>query len=181
MNRRLTTITAAALLFAATFASSQTVDNQNTITSTEQATKPTDSPAIAALVKKVAENPKDTQALVNLATAYSDAKNYTEAINTWKKVNELIPTWAPAYYAEAIVHQHAQDTASAKASYEKYISMVKPEEVEANKANLAYAHFYLAYAEQQNNKEVAKQHITKSLQYDPSNQEAVKLSEALAK
>ena len=61
-------------------------------------------------------------------------------------------------------------------AYEKYIATVKPEEVEANKKNLAYAHFFVAYKLQETDKELAKQQIAKSLVYDATNEEAVKLS-----
>ncbi|MDN3692823.1 hypothetical protein QWZ06_11310 [Chryseobacterium tructae] len=64
-------------------------------------------------------------------------------------------------------------------AYEKYIAKVKPEEVEENKKNLAYAYFYIAFAEQQSDPNKAKQHIAKSLQYDPNNQDAIKLSKTL--
>lgn len=181
MNKRFRNIAAASMIFAAAFVSAQTAENQSTTTSTVQTAATASNPAIDALVKKVTENPKDTQSLVNLAVAYQEAQNWTSSIDTWKKVSELLPTWAPAYYGVANVYQSSKDDAAAKQAYEKYIFMVKPEEVEANKANLAYAHFYLAFAEQQTNKDLAKQHIAKSLQYDPSNQEAVKLSESLNK
>lgn len=91
----------------------------------------------------------------------------------------LLPDWAPAYYSQAYAYQSAKDDANAKLAYEKYIATVKPEEVEQNKKNLAYAYFYLAFTEQQTDPNKAKEHIAKSIQYDPSNQDAVKLSKAL--
>lgn len=129
--------------------------------------------------KQIDANPKDTQALANLATAYQNAQDWNNALATWKQISELLPDWAPSYYSQAYVYQSMKDNANAKTAYEKYIAMVKPEELEANKKNLAYAHFFIAYSEAESNKDNAKQHIAKSLEYDPTNQEAVNLSKLL--
>ena len=91
-------------------------------------------------------------------------------------MSTLLPDWAPSYYSQAYVYQTMKDDANAKMAYEKYIAAVKPEEVEANKKNLAYAHFFVAYKLQETDKELAKQQIAKSLVYDATNEEAVKLS-----
>ena len=114
-----------------------------------------------------------------MATAYQEASDWTNAVDTWKKISALLPDWAPSYYSQAYAYQAAKDDANAKLSYEKYIATVKPEEVEQNKKNLAYAYFYVAFAEQQSDPAKAKEHIAKSIQYDPTNQDAVKLSKAL--
>jgi len=131
------------------------------------------------LKKKIEANPKDVESMAKLATAYQDASDWTNAIDTWKKISAILPDWAPSYYSQAYAYQSAKDDANAKIAYEKYIATVKPGEVEQNKKNLAYAYFYLAFTEQQSNKDKAKEHIAKSLQYDPSNQDALKLSKAL--
>lgn len=136
-------------------------------------------PAIDGLKKQIATNPNDTEAIVKLATAYQDAQDWTNALATWKNMSTLLPDWAPSYYSQAYVYQNMKDDANAQASYEKYIASVKPAELEANKKNLAYAHFFVAYKQQQTDKDSAKQHITKSLELDPSNAEAVKLNESL--
>ncbi len=136
-------------------------------------------PAIEALKKQIEANPKDTESLAKLATAYQEASDWTNSIATWKKISVLLPDWSPSYYSQAYAYQAAKDDVNAKVSYEKYISTVKPEEVEQNKKNLAYAYFYIAFAEQQSDPAKAKEHIAKSLQYDPTNQDAVKLSTAL--
>ena len=136
-------------------------------------------PAIDGLKKQIAANPNDTDAIVKLAAAYQEAQDWTNALATWKSMSALLPDWAPAYYSQAYVYQSMRDEENAKASYEKYIASVKPTELEANKQNLGYAHFFLAYKLQQTDKEQAKQHIAKSLEYDPSNAEAVKLKEVL--
>ncbi|VXB45152.1 conserved hypothetical protein [Chryseobacterium sp. 8AT] len=136
-------------------------------------------PVIEGLKKQVEANPKDAESLAKLATAYQDATDWQNAIATWKKISVLLPDWAPSYYSQAYSYQSAKDDVNAKLSYEKYIATVKPEEIEASKKNLAYAYYYIAFSEQKDNPNKAKEHIAKSIQYDPTNQEAVKLSQAL--
>ncbi len=149
--------------------SSETVANTMTQVQTEN-------PAIVVLKKKIEANPNDTESIVQLATAYQEVKDWNNALATWNKMSTLLPDWAPSYYSQAYVYQNMKDDANAKASYEKYIAAVKPEELEANKKNLAYAHFFVAYKLQETDKEQAKQHIAKSLEYDATNEEAIKLN-----
>lgn len=157
-----------------TDSSAATANTATTATVTQSA-----NPAIDALKKQIEANPKDTEALAKLAGAYQEASDWTNAIDTWKKISVLLPDWAPSYYSQAYAYQNAKDDANAKLAYEKYIATVKPEEVEQNKKNLAYAYFYVAFSEQQSDPTKAKEHIAKSLQYDPTNQDAIKLSQAL--
>ncbi|AZA49901.1 hypothetical protein EG346_17750 [Chryseobacterium carnipullorum] len=166
------------LVGSAGFANAQTTqtDSANTTVTTAQAGS---NSTIDGLKKQIEANPKDTEALAKLAAAYQDASDWTNAIDTWKKISALLPDWTPSYYSQAYAYQSAKDDANAKLSYEKYIATVKPEEVEQNKKNLAYAYFYVAFAEQQSDPAKAKEHIAKSIQYDPTNQDAVKLSKTL--
>ncbi|MFP3831676.1 tetratricopeptide repeat protein [Chryseobacterium sp. SIMBA_028] len=168
------------LVGSATFVNAQTTqtDSANT-TANAAATTQTGNPTIDGLKKQIEANPKDTESLAKLAAAYQDASDWTNAVETWKKISALLPDWAPSYYSQAYAYQSAKDDANAKIAYEKYIATVKPEEVEQNKKNLAYAYFYIAFAEQQTDPNKAKEHIAKSIQYDPTNQDAVKLSKAL--
>jgi tetratricopeptide (TPR) repeat protein len=156
-------------------AQTTTTETANTATTSPAQTNPT----IDAIKKQVETNPKDAESLSKLATAYQDASDWPNAVDTWKKISVLLPDWAPSYYSQGYAYQSAKDDANAKIAYEKYISTVKPEELEQNKKSLAYAYLYIAFAEQQTNPNKAKEYIAKSLQYDPSNQDAVKLSKAL--
>ncbi len=160
------------------FMNAQTTQTDSTVATNATPGQSLD-PAVENLKKQVETNPKDTEALAKLATAYQEASDWTNAVNTWKRISALLPDWAPSYYSQAYAYQSAKDDANAKAAYEKYIATVKPEEVEQSKKNLAYAYFYVAFAEQQSNPDKAKEHIAKSLQYDPTNQDAVKLSQTL--
>lgn len=139
------------------------------------------SPEIETLKKQVASNPQDSDALYKLATAYQDIKNWDGAIVTWQKMSTLLPDWAPAYYSQGYAYQQKGNNEAAKTSYEKYISTVKPAEVEANKQTLSYAYFAVAYLEKDKDLAKAKDYVAKSLQLDPTYQDAVKLNAELNK
>jgi len=155
-----------------------TSDTINNTTNTMQ-TAGVSNPEIEALKQKINAKADDTQSLVALATAYQNANDWTSAIATWNKVTTLIPDWAPAYYSIGYANQSAKNNEAAKTAYEQYIAKVKPEEVEANKQNLAYAYFFIAFLDKETNPEKAKQYVAKSLQYDSSNQDALNLSKSL--
>lgn len=138
-------------------------------------------PQIEALKKKVAGNPQDTDALYQLANAYQEAKNWNGAILTWQKMSNLLPDWAPAYYSLGYAYQQAQNTDMAKLSYEKYIAAVKPAEIEANKETLSYAYFAVAYLVKGSDPAKAKQYTAKSLEYNPTYQDAINLNKELNK
>ncbi|AZI56216.1 hypothetical protein EIB75_13525 [Epilithonimonas vandammei] len=139
------------------------------------------SPAIEALKKKIVENPSDTDSLYKLATEYQNVQNWNGAILTWGKMISALPEWAPAYYSQGYAYQQAKNNDMAKASYEKFISLVKPAEIEANKPSLGYAYFFVAFMEKDTNPEKAKQDVAKSLEYEPTYQDAINLQKALSK
>ena len=138
-------------------------------------------PEIESLKKQVAANAKDTDALYNLANAYQDVKNWNGAILTWQKMNALLPDWAPAFYSLGYAYQQANSTDAAKAAYEKFIATVKAAEIEANKQILAYAYFAVAYLSKTSDVAKAKDYVTKSLQLDPTYQDAVNLNKEINK
>lgn len=133
-------------------------------------------PEIEALKKKIVENPQDTDSLFKLATAYQDAKNWNGAVLTWQKMIALLPDWAPAYYSQGYSYQQAGNNEAAKLAYEKFISTVKPADMEANKQTLAYAYFAVAYMSKDSDMAKAKDYVAKSLQLDPTYEDAVKLN-----
>jgi tetratricopeptide (TPR) repeat protein len=146
-----------------------------------EAEKGPSTPEIEALKKKVAANPQDSDSLFKLATAYQDAKNWNGAILTWQKMSTLLPDWAPAYYSQGYSYQQAGNNDAAKIAYEKFISTVKPADQEANKQTLAYAYFAVAYMNKDTDLAKAKDYIAKSLQLDPTYQDAVKLNAEINK
>jgi tetratricopeptide (TPR) repeat protein len=136
---------------------------------------------IDALKKQAAADPKNTDVLYKLATAYQDAKNWNGAILTWQKVIVLLPDWAPAYYSQGYSYQQAGNNEAAKLAYEKFIATVKPADQEANKQILSYAYFAVAYISKTSDVTKAKDYVAKSLQLDPTYQDAVKLNAELNK
>ena len=138
-------------------------------------------PEIEALKKKVATNPEDTDSLFKMATGYQDVKNWNGAILSWQKMINLLPDWAPAYYSQGYAYQQAENNEMAKLSYEKFISKVKPEEVEASKESLSYAYFAIAYLEKDKDLAKAKQYVAKSIELNPTYQDAIKLNAQLNK
>jgi len=138
-------------------------------------------PTIEGLKKQVAAKADDTDALFKLATAYQDVKNWNGAIATWQKMSTLLPDWAPAYYSLGYSYQQGGNNDAAKIAYEKYIGTVKPAEVEANKQTLAYAYFAVAYLSKDSDAAKAKEYVAKSVQLDPTYQDAVKLNAEINK
>ncbi|WP_259135200.1 tetratricopeptide repeat protein [Chryseobacterium ginsenosidimutans] len=138
-------------------------------------------PMIDGLKQKVAANAQDTDSLFKLATAYQDVKNWNGAIATWQKMSTILPDWAPAYYSLGYSYQQASNNDAAKIAYEKYISTVKPAEVDANKQTLAYAYFAVAYLSKESDVAKAKDYVAKSVQLDPTYQDAVKLNAEINK
>lgn len=138
-------------------------------------------PTIEGLKQKVAANSQDSDSLFKLATAYQDAKNWNGAILTWQKMIALLPDWAPAYYSQGYSYQQAGNNDAAKIAYEKFISTVKPADQEANKQTLAYAYFAVAYMAKDNDLPKAKDYVAKSLQLDPTYEDAINLNKQINK
>lgn len=138
-------------------------------------------PQIEELKKKVVENPQDTDALFKLANAYQEAKNWNGAVLSWQKMSGLLPDWAPAYYSQGYAYQQAGNNELAKMAYEKFIATVKPADVEANKETLSYAYFAVAYLVKDSDIAKAKEYAAKSVQLNPTYQDAINLNKALNK
>ena len=96
-------------------------------------------------------------------------------------MSSALPDWAPAYYSQGYAYQQAGNNEMAKASYEKFITLVKPAEIEASKPSLGYAYYFIAFLEKDSNPEKAKQYVAKSLEYEPTYQDAITLQTALNK
>ncbi|WP_285269382.1 tetratricopeptide repeat protein [Kaistella rhinocerotis] len=138
-------------------------------------------PQIEALKKEVATKPQDTDALFRLANAYHEAKNWNGAILSWQKMSGLLPGWAPAYYSQGYAYQQAGNNELAKIAYEKFITTVKPADLEANKETLSYAYFAIAYLVQDSDLAKAKQYAAKSVELNPTYQDAINLNNNLSK
>jgi hypothetical protein len=69
----------------------------------------------------------------------------------------------------------------AKLAYEKFISTVKPADMEANKETLSYAYFAVAYLVKDSDPAKAKEYVAKSVQLNPNYTDAVNLNNQLNK
>lgn len=134
---------------------------------------------VQALKAKIAANPNDTDALYALANEYQTLENWSGAILTWQKIQKLLPDWAPANYSLGFAYQQAGNNEMASVAYQKYIDTLKPAEIEANKQTLAYAYFAVAYLVQSSDPAKAKDYAAKSLQMNPTYQDAINLNKQL--
>ncbi|SDE66886.1 tetratricopeptide repeat protein [Riemerella columbipharyngis] len=135
-------------------------------------------PAIEALKKQIAADPKNSDNLYKLAIAYQEAKNWNGAASTWQKMIVLLPTWAPAYYSQGYAYQQAKKDDFAKMAYQKYIDMMSTQpqdEQDKNKDMISYAYFVVAYYERDTDRVKAKDYVIKSLQINPDYSEAQNL------
>ena len=141
-------------------------------------------PTIEGLKAKVKANPKDADAIVKLGTAYTEAKNWNGAILSWDKMISLAPDWVYSYYAKGSAYQQLGNNDMAENSYQKFIDMIlqKPQaEQDQNKESLSYAYFLVAFFNQTKNVTKAKDYISKSLQLNPTYQDAINLNKQLNK
>lgn len=138
-------------------------------------------PEIEAARTEVAANPQDTNALFKLANAYQEAKNYNGELQAWKKMSGLLPDWAPSYYSQGIAYQQLKNYELSNIAFEKYVSVVKPDAEDTNKKALAYAYLSIANFVRNTDPAKAKDYIGRSLMFDSTSQDAIKLSKELLK
>lgn len=137
---------------------------------------------IEELRKTLAENPKNTDVLLELGTAYQEVQNWHGALATWRKMAELLPTWEYSYYGQGVAYQMLGNDKKAESSYQKYIDtlLAKPAEAqEQNKVTLSYAYYLVAYFSHKTNVDKAKDYVAKALQLNPEYQDAVNLNKIL--
>ncbi len=91
--------------------------------------------AIAILQEMISEDPEDTQALINIALAYSNqaiydslddkekASNIDEALASIKKAQAIEPDNSETYRMEAFIYESADKLPQAMVAYEKAIEM----------------------------------------------------------
>lgn len=109
---------------------------------------------------------------------YFGTKDYAKAAEAYGKVAELAPDYAPAYLGMARSHVNLDPTKAtwaAQVHYEKFISVVKPEEVAGQTKNLIEAYKYLGdfYVNSPSKDAVkAKEVWGKVLELDPADKQA---------
>ena len=139
---------------------------------------------IVALKKQVAANKEDTTALFNLAMAYQEASNWNGAALTWQKMNDLLPTWEPAYYSKGYALQQAGYKELAAVAFQKYIDVAltkTPAEQQALQETLFGAYYSVAYLLHTTDKVKANEALQKALAMKPNDKNSLLLQKELMK
>ena len=139
---------------------------------------------IEALKKQAAANKEDTTILFNLAQAYEAVSNWEGSALTWQKINELLPTWEPAFYSKGYALQKGGYNQPAALAYLKYIDVVlaKPAaEQQPLQDNLYGAYYNVALLLKDADKAKAIENIGKALAIKPTDQSALSLQKILNK
>ena len=139
---------------------------------------------IVALKKQVAANKEDTTALFNLAMAYQEVSNWDGAALAWQKMNDLLPTWEPAYYSKGYALQQAGYKELAAVAFQKYIDVAltkTPAEQQALQETLFGAYYSVAYLLHTTDKVKANEALQKALAMKPNDHNSLLLQKDLMK
>ena len=139
---------------------------------------------IVALKKQVAANKEDTTALFNLAMAYQEVGNWDGAALAWQKMNDLLPTWEPAYYSKGYALQQAGYKELAAVAFQKYIDVAltkNPAEQQALQETLFGAYYSVAYLLHTTDKVKANEALQKALAMKPDDKNSLLLQKELMK
>lgn len=139
---------------------------------------------IMALKKQVAANKEDTTALFNLAMAYQEVSNWDGAALAWQKMNDLLPTWEPAYYSKGYALQQAGYKELAAVAFQKYIDVAltkTPAEQQALQETLFGAYYSVAYLLHTTDKVKANEALQKALAMKPNDHNSLLLQKELMK
>ena len=139
---------------------------------------------IVALKKQVAANKEDTTALFNLAMAYQEVTNWDGAALAWQKMNDLLPTWEPAYYSKGYALQQAGYKELAAVAFQKYIDVAltkTPAEQQALQETLFGAYYSVAYLLHTTDKVKANEALQKALAMKPDDKNSLLLQKELMK
>ena len=139
---------------------------------------------IVALKKQVAANKEDTTALFNLAMAYQEVGNWDGAALAWQKMNDLLPTWEPAYYSKGYALQQAGYKELAAVAFQKYIDVAltkTPAEQQALQETLFGAYYSVAYLLHTTDKVKANEALQKALAMKPDDKNSLLLQKELMK
>lgn len=139
---------------------------------------------VEALKKQVAANKDDTTALYNLALAYQDVSNWNGAAYSWQKMNDLLPTWEPAYYNKAYAFQQLGLNDLAINAFQKYTEVAlskTPTEQEALKENIFGAYYSIALLLRTTDKPRAIENLNKAMALNPTDKNALLLQKELSK
>jgi tetratricopeptide (TPR) repeat protein len=76
------------------------------------------------LDKLVAAFPNEERVRFNMGGYYFGQQDYTQAIEQYKKANELAPTYSPAYNILGYAYRQNGDYANAEKAFKKYIELI---------------------------------------------------------
>ncbi|MFD1469018.1 tetratricopeptide repeat protein [Hymenobacter caeli] len=137
--------------------------------------------AIGLIKKKINNNPDKTDLVdvFRLASAYDNAKKYTQADSVYNVILTAKPTYAPGVLARARTNNNLDPDSKkglAKPYYERYIELSKAEGADPAKFRngLIEANYYLGVYELQvkSNKAGASTYFQQVLAIDPANKDA---------
>lgn len=122
--------------------------------------------AVPALMGRVQANPKDEEALLELAELFSRTENWEKSLFFWSKALELNPDNLGGHYHRAYTLVELQRYEEAITDYE-FILKVKPDAYQA--------HYYLGviYKHGLNKPDLAKKHLQLALAANPKDNELI--------
>lgn len=128
--------------------------------------KSSDMAAVPALMNRVQSNPKDEEALLELAEIFSRTENWEKSLFFWTKALELNPDNLGGHYHRAYTLVELQRYAEAISDYE-FILKAKPDAYQA--------HYYLGviYKHGLNKPDLAKKHLQLALAASPKDNDLI--------
>ena len=122
--------------------------------------------AVPALMSRVQANPKDEEALLELAELFSRTENWEKSLFFWTKALELNPDNLGGHYHRAYTLVELQRYEEAISDYE-FILKVKPDAYQA--------HYYLGviYKHGLNKPDMGKKHLQLALAANPKDNELI--------
>jgi len=122
--------------------------------------------AVPALMSRVQANPKDEEALLELAELFSRTENWEKSLHFWTKALELNPDNLGGHYHRAYSLVELQRYEEAIADYE-FILKVKPDAYQA--------HYYLGviYKHGLKKPDAARMHFQQALAANPKDNELI--------
>lgn len=122
--------------------------------------------AVPALMSRIQENPKDEEALLELAELFSRTENWEKSLHFWTKALELNPNNLGGHYHRAYSLVELQRYEEAVSDYE-FILKAKPDAYQA--------HYYLGviYKHGLGKPDLAKKHLQQALAANPKDNELI--------
>ena len=116
--------------------------------------------------------------------AYQEVSNWDGAALAWQKMNDLLPTWEPAYYSKGYALQQAGYKELAAVAFQKYIDVAltkTPAEQQALQETLFGAYYSVAYLLHTTDKVKANEALQKALAMKPDDKNSLLLQKELMK